>query len=216
MAYKLVVADSSPSCQKAIQMAFPEQEFEIHPFRDGLELIKALSQISPDAILLNLSLPNRDGYEIGIYLKSQDELKQAPLILLKGAFEQLDEERISGLDYDEIVQEPFDSERLVRIIRDLIEKKKNPQTLPEELIMDEIPGEEHSAVPREVDSQGEALSSEKSLSSLPPEWKREIEEKIRESVRGEIVGVQRELEKRVRARILTELKKLIREELSKG
>lgn len=215
MSCKVVVADRSPSIQKAIQMAFPDSEFEIFPFKDGLEVMRALNQISPDAILLNLSLPRKDGYEVGFYLKSQEKLRQASLILLKGAFEQLDKEKVSELDYDEIVQEPFDSERLVRIVRNLIEKKRNPQTLPEEPLMDEIHEEESFHVPQEKDSQGEALFGEKSPPFLPPEWKAEVEERIRELVREEILDVQRELEKRIRAQVLSELKELIREELRK-
>lgn len=202
-------------------MAFPDSEFEIYPFEDGLEVVKSLSQINPDAILLSLSLPHKDGYEVGFYLKSQEELRQAPLILLKGAFEQLDKEKVSGLDYDEIMNVPFDSERLVRIVQNLIEGKRDPQTLPEEPLMDEIPATESAVSPKEEDlriesfSQDEALSAEKSLSSLLPGWKAEVEEKVRDMVRGEILGVQRELEKRIKAHVIGELKGLIRKGLRK-
>ena len=63
MIYKILVADDSPSTQKLIQMSFPTSEFEIVIFSDGQEVLDSLSRISPDAILLNLSLPQKDGYE---------------------------------------------------------------------------------------------------------------------------------------------------------
>lgn len=221
MAYKLIVADRSPSVQKAIQMAFSDSEFEIYPFDDGLEVVESLSQINPDAVLLSLSLPHKDGYEVGFLMKSQEKFRHISLILLKGAFEPLNKEKIAGLDYDEIVQEPFDSERLVRMVRDLIEKKRNPQTLPEEPLLDEVPVTESSLNPEEEDSTIEALSQDvaisgkKSLSSHSPEWKAVVEENVKDLVREEILNVERELEKRIRAKVLAELKDLIKKEIKR-
>ncbi len=179
MPYKIILADDSPSIQKIVQMSFPAPEFEIFVFNDGEELLDSLKQIHPDAILLNLSLPERDGYEVGATIKSQEEFSRIPLILLKEAFEPLDKERISAFEYDELVQKPFDSEMLVQSVRVLIEGQKVPNTLPEEPVW----GEE-----------------------LPVEKKAETDERFRYLIKQEIIDVERELEKRIKARILAELK----------
>lgn len=179
MAYKIIVADDSPSIQKIIQLSFPATEFEIFAFDDGQEFMDSLEQMSPDAILLNLSLPQRDGYEVGAFIRSQEEFNHVPLILLKEAFEPLDKERIASFEYDELVQKPFDSERLVQTVRAIIEGKKIPVTLPEEPLWD---------------------------GDSPAEVKMDLDEKIRHLVKQEILNVERELEKRIKARILAELK----------
>ena len=179
MSYKLVIAHNSPSVHKAIRLAFPEQEYEIYSFKDGVEVMQELNQINPDAILLSLSLHEKEGYEIGRYLKSQDKFKQIPLILFYGAFELLNEERVESLVYDDLVQEPFDSGRLLRVVFELIEKRRGPQTLPEEPGYDDL-----------------------SLPSAPID----LDARVKDLVRREIVEVERELEKRIRARILSDLK----------
>lgn len=179
MSLKLVVAHNSPSVHKAIRLAFPEPEYEIFSFNDGIEVMKELNEINPDAILLSLSLHEEEDYEIGRYLKSQEKFKQIPLVLLYGAFEVLNEERVENLVYDELIQEPFDSERLVRRVFDLIEKRRGPQTLPEEPSFDDLP---------------------------PPSSQIDIDARVKDLVRREIVEVERELEKRIRARILSDLK----------
>jgi len=179
MAYKIIVAEDSPSIQKIIQMSFPASEFDVFPFTDGQEFIDSLTQISPDAILLNLSLPQKDGYEVGAFIRSRDEFSQVPLILLKEAFEPLDKERIASFEYDELIQKPFDSEMLVQTVRAIIEGKKIPMTLPEEPVWDE---------------------------NSPAEVKVELDERVRHLVKQEILDVERELEKRIKARILAELK----------
>lgn len=179
MNYKILVADDSPSIQKLIQMSFPTSEFEIFPFSDGQKVFDSLSQINPDAILLNLSLAQKDGYELGEHIKNHKAFNQVPLILIKEAFEPLDKERLEAFEYDQLVQKPFDSDALVQKVRTAIEERRIPMTLPEEPVWD--------------------------LGSTV-DMKVELDEKVRELVKKEILGVQRELEKRIKARILAELK----------
>lgn len=179
MPYKIIIADDSPSVQKIIQMSFPAPEFEVFAFNDGEGFLDSLNQIHPDAILLNLSLPERDGYELGAAIRSQEEFSRVPLILLKEAFEPLDEVRIAAFEYDDLLQKPVDSETLVQQVRSLIEGLKVPNSLPEEPVR----GDE-----------------------LPTEQKTEAEERMRHLIKQEIIDVERELEKRIKARILAELK----------
>lgn len=179
MVYKVIVTDSSPSIQKAVKMALSDSEFEIYAFDDGKEVMERLSQINPDAVFLRLSILPKDGYEAGRYLKSQEQFKKTSLILLKGVFEPLDRERVAELDYDEIVQVPFASERFAQLVRDIIERKNDPQTLPEVLEMDEISS---------------------------PELQTELDAGIKAFVRQEFLEVERELEKRIKAQLLSEIK----------
>ena len=179
MNYKILVAEDSPSTLKLIQMSFPETEFEIFPLKDGQEVLDSLDEINPDAILLNLSLPEKDGYELGELISNQEAFNQVPLILIKEAFEPLDKERLEKFEYDHLVQKPFDSDALVLTVRSAIEERKIPSTLPEEPVWDE-----RAAADRKV----------------------ELDETVRDLVKIEILGMERELEKRIKARIIAELK----------
>jgi DNA-binding response OmpR family regulator len=179
MPYKLLVAHRSPSVLKAILLAFPEPEYEVFAFKNGVELMQELNQISPDAILLSLSLHQENGFEIGRYLKSQEKFKQIPLILFHGAFETVDEEKATDFVYDELVQEPFDSGKLVRTIVEFIERRKGPQTLPEEPDLERMSTEEERF---------------------------ELDDSVKDFVRKELYEAERELEKRIRVRVLAELK----------
>jgi DNA-binding response OmpR family regulator len=182
MPYKLLVAHSSPSVLKAILLAFPEPEFEIYPFKNGVDVMQELNQIAPDAILISLFLHQENGFEIGRHLKEQEKFKQIPLILFYGAFETVHEENTTGIVYDELVQEPFDSEKLVQTTIELIERRRGPQTLPEEPDLDSDP------------LDGERIG---------------LDDEVKEFVRKEIYDAERELEKRIRVRVLAELKNFL-------
>jgi len=197
MPYKVILADSSPSVQKVIQMAFSEPDFEVHTIEDGLQTIESLARINPDVVLLSLALPSRDGYEVGRYLRSREEFRKAGLVLLKNAFDPVDAERLRGLDCDEIVQKPFDSERLARLVREIVDRKKTPHSFPEEALIEET--SPVGALP---------LFKEEEFIPQPssPQPGDEVEEKVRNMLRNEILLVERELEKRLKASLRAEFR----------
>ena len=203
MAYKMILADPSPSVQKVVQAAFPETEFEIELIEDGLQVMESIARNCPDAVLLSPALPSRDGYEIGRYLRGREECRKVALILLKNAFEPLDEERISELAFDAVVSKPFDSERLVRLVREAVDRKKVPPSFPEESLIEEIrsPG----MLP---------LFDEEEFMPPPPSSRpdEDLEDRVRLLLREEILAVERELEKRLRASFRADLKEWLDKE----
>jgi len=201
MAYKVIVAESSVSSQKAIQLAFANSDLEVYSFDDGLEALKAIPQIGPDAVLLSFALPSKDGYELGHYLRAQEAFKQTALVFLRGAFEPLDWKKLSSLDFDEIVQKPFDSEKLARLVIDKIEEKKEFARLPEEPVLEGI---------------SQAASQPEASPLVSPEWTAEVEEKIREIVREEVQEASSQIEKAAREIVSSEFRKWLVRELQES
>ena len=185
MPYRIIVADPSPSVQKAAQLVFTEPEFRLSVFEDGASLVEAAADLRPDALVVSLTLPGRDGYEVGRILRSRKELAAIPLVGLKGTFESMDVERPAPAEYDEVVLKPFDSERLAAVVRELIARKTGPESLPEDPVWS----------PAGVPAGGTAVPP---AAASGPEVKAIVHE--------EIIGMEREIEKRVRASVLAELK----------
>lgn len=190
MPYKIIVADPSPSVQKAAQLAFAEPEFRVFVFDNGASLLESVAGVGPDALLVSLTLPGREGYEVAHTLRSRKDLAAVPLIGLRGAFECIDSDRTVPPDYDEVVAKPFDSERLTAVVRELIARKTGPSSLPEEPVW--------SGESRGPGAAPHGASAPPSPAGEGP--------RVREIVREEIVDMEREIEKRVRARVLADLK----------
>ncbi|HPW17207.1 MAG TPA: response regulator [Candidatus Aminicenantes bacterium] len=186
MPYTIVLADPSPSVQKAAQLVFAEPEFRLSVFEDGASLVEAAAGLRPDALVVSLTLPGRDGYEVGRVLRGHEELRDIPLVGLKGTFESLDRDAPPPAEYDEIVLKPFDSERLASLVRELIARKTGPPSLPEDPLWLGQAGETGPA------------GAKPSAAAAGPDLKAVIH--------GEIVAMEREIEKRVRASLLAELK----------
>lgn len=107
------------------------------------------------------------------------------LFLIRGVFEPLNEDRLGGIRFDGLVVKPFDSESLVRAVKDAVDRKKGPLSFPEEATLEEIVVEK----PKPPSGTGRVLP-----------------EVMRAAVREEILAVERELEKRIRTRILAVVK----------
>lgn len=203
MSYKLILADPSPSVQKVVQMAFAEPEFEIQVIEDGLQVIESLSRTAPDAVLIVPALPSRDGYEVGRHLRSREEFRKVALILLKNAFEPLDGESADELAFDAIVPKPFDSERLAQLVKETVDRKKVPPSFPEESLIEEIPPP--AVLP--LFKEEEFLPP-----PAPPRAEENLADRVRIMLREEILEVERELEKRLRASFRADLREWLEKE----
>ena len=202
MSYCIIVADPSPSVQKAVQAVFPEPDFKLNFFEDGRELVDALPLIRPDTVLLSLSLPGLDAFEIGRFLAGREEFRNVPIFFLKGTFELFDPDRAVNSPYDGVIQKPFDSETLASTIREAIDRKLSPPTMPEEPFP-EVPLPAAASAVRAAERPAPSEPPDAGLKPHP----NALRSTVRELVRTEILEMERELEKRITARVLAELKK---------
>jgi len=201
MSYKVIVADDSPSARKAAELALVGPEFETYAFDDGLETIEAIPDIRPDAVLVSISLPSRDGYEVAGFVRAQEGGRHVAFFLLQGTFEALDVGKSAKADHDGIIPKPFDGGTLSGLVRDTIDRKKVLPSLPEEPVL-EAPAP--NAVPVEP-----AAPTPPGL----PEWSEELELKIRAVVREEIWENQSDLRTIAREVVSAEFKKMLVAEL---
>ena len=193
MPFKIIVADAGPSVLKAVQLAFPEPEFRLCCLEEGSRLVEEAAAFGPDTVLLSLALPGVDAYAAARALGRLEALRDVPLFLLKGTFEIFDREKAEGIPVEGVIQKPFDSEKLAAAVRDAIDRKLSPPTMPEDL-----PPEDPAA-----ESQAAGVP----MYRRPGPGTDALRAQVREIVREEILEMERELEKRIRARILAEIGK---------
>lgn len=117
----VVFADTSYTIRRITELAFSdEKEIELLFFENGNLLCEKLAQIKVDIVLVDIKLPDIDGYDICKIVNRTEHLKHIPVILLKGAFEFLDEPRLKDLRFAEIITKPFDSQALVGMVKNYL------------------------------------------------------------------------------------------------
>ena len=197
MPYKVIVADPSPSTQKAVQAAFQYPLFEVVPCDSGSDLMETVLRTRPDALLVNLFLPGGDGRSMAHQIRGREEFKNLPIVFLRGAFEafDVDDEETAGRA---VVGKPFDSEKLAVDVRDMIDGAMTPPSLPEEPDFDEgLVGGEPAPNGNGLAQGGGARSG-----TGVPNGPADLEQRILALIRREMPVLESKIEKKVSARIL--------------
>jgi two-component system chemotaxis response regulator CheY len=94
----------------------------------GLEAIERLSLGTFDLMFLDLNMPDIGGFEVVEFVRSQDTLKELPIIVVTTRGEESTRTRALQLGASRFVTKPFDPEALVKELRDLLGAKLRENT----------------------------------------------------------------------------------------
>lgn len=84
----------------------------------------------PDLVLLDLTLPNKDGRELLAEIKSEDELKTIPVVVLTSSTDEEDIAHTQLLQVESYMTKPVDIEKFLKLIRDLAQYWRADMILP--------------------------------------------------------------------------------------
>jgi CheY-like chemotaxis protein len=205
MPFQVLLAETSPSAVRAVELALPGPEFLLRVFGDGLDAIESIRQSMPDAVLAAFPLSTRDGYDLASFVRSQAGGNQVALFFLRGAFEPFDVTRIARVAYDGIVQKPFDGVTLSTLVREGIGQKRELPFLPEE----------PAIVPAAPVTPPPAESGQPGAPAAPSTGGEELEAKIRAIVREELGDLRPRLDKAAAEAVAAEVRRVLVEELKK-
>jgi DNA-binding response OmpR family regulator len=133
MASRVLLADNSATVQKTVSVMLADEGIEVVAVSDGEQARQLLDSTSVDLVITSLSLPAASGYELCRYIKSSRHLRNVPVILLVGAFEQLDQMDALRVGADAQLSKPPESRPLIQTVRNLIEKNgraNRPSLMP--------------------------------------------------------------------------------------
>jgi two-component system, sensor histidine kinase and response regulator len=124
----LVVDDTVENLQLLGSM-LSEQGYEVRPVTNGRDALLAARSYPPDLILLDVSMPEMDGYEVCTQLKASEELREIPVIFLTALNSTADKVKafeVGGADH---VTKPFQIDEVLARIRVHIALRRSRQEL---------------------------------------------------------------------------------------
>ncbi|MCW5951951.1 MAG: response regulator transcription factor [Propionibacteriaceae bacterium] len=138
---RVLTVDDESSLTELLSMALRYEGWEVSTAASGLEAVQIARQVRPDAIVLDIMLPDFDGLEVMRRIRT--EQPDVPVIFLT-AKDALDD-RISGLTAggDDYVTKPFSLEELVARLRGLLRRtgattaREESRLVVGDLVMDE-------------------------------------------------------------------------------
>jgi CheY-like chemotaxis protein len=120
MTQTLLLADDSHVIHGLIERGLAELKVELIASRNGDEAIEMARSLRPDIVLADIGLPGQNGYQLCRAIKESPELGHIPVVLLAGAFEPFDPEKVQASGADDIITKPFESATLVERVKVLL------------------------------------------------------------------------------------------------
>ena len=120
MAYKLLLADDSVTIQRVIELTFADEDIQVIAVGDGQQAIEQIRAEHPDIVLADVGMPERDGFEVASFVKQTPEFRHIPVLLLTGAFEPVDQDRVRAAGCDGVLAKPFEPQLLIARVKELL------------------------------------------------------------------------------------------------
>ncbi|HKS69620.1 MAG TPA: response regulator, partial [Ktedonobacterales bacterium] len=120
----VLVVDDSPSVRRVVGNMLKSHGWEVQTARDGVEALEVIARQLPAAVLLDIEMPRMDGYELLATVRSQDQYRDLPLIVLTSRAATKHQQRALQLGADAYVIKPYQDEDLLNTIASLVQGRR--------------------------------------------------------------------------------------------
>jgi len=127
----ILVVDDTPDNLRLLSAMLTGQGYEVRKALNGKLALSACQMLLPDIILLDISMPEMDGYEVCQQLKASDRTKNVPVIFISALDHVLDKVRafeVGGVDY---ITKPFQSAEVISRIENHLNLRRLQTKLQE-------------------------------------------------------------------------------------
>ena len=113
----VLVVDDTIENLRLLSSMLEEHGYEVRPVTNGRQALQAVERDPPDLILLDITMPEMDGYEVCRRLQANDRSKEVPVIFLTALTDTADKLRafdMGGVDY---ITKPFQFEEVLARVK---------------------------------------------------------------------------------------------------
>ncbi len=119
---KILVVDDEPHVRILLKSRLEANGFNVATAYGGLQALEKVKEENPDLILLDIVMPDLNGYEVARQLKADPELAKIPIIIFTASNVQELEEKCRSLGVDYVIMKPFSPEALLGMVKELSKK----------------------------------------------------------------------------------------------
>ncbi|OGF98139.1 MAG: hypothetical protein A2Z06_05160 [Candidatus Glassbacteria bacterium RBG_16_58_8] len=113
---KILVVDDEPNIVRMLESRLKASGYEVITASNGLEALNTARSEKPDLIILDIMLPEMDGYKVCAMLKYDIEHSRIPIIMLTARAHESDRKLGAELGVQEYIVKPFDGKELMKTI----------------------------------------------------------------------------------------------------
>lgn len=122
---RILVVDDEPDFASIIEGNLKREGYEVEVAYDGVEALEKVKKSPPDAIVLDVMMPEMDGYEVCAKLKKDENYADIPIVMLTAVADHVTSTRYShadgmGMEADDYLPKPASAEDIIDSIKSLL------------------------------------------------------------------------------------------------
>ncbi len=125
MSYKILVVDNDVTLLRCVADYLEERSFEVARTSNGNDVLRLVFQERPDLVLMDMAMPNIDGWGIIDRLR---EVSDIPVVLLTGKTSEADKLRGFSLGIDDYITKPFSFAELTARLQAVLKRVQRNTT----------------------------------------------------------------------------------------
>ncbi len=168
----LLLADDNITVQRVITLTFADQPIRVVTCGDGQQATEQMAAQRPDIVLAGTSLPTVNGYDLARFIRNQPGLKEVPVLLLSGAFEDLDEARVVSSGASGIIEKPVEPNNVIGRVKELLGLKSDEKPAAAGRLITSAEGPARSKPPTAAPSPIAVTPTR----TVPPSWEQTREQ----------------------------------------
>ena len=126
MAHRILIADDEPNIVLALEFLMKKEGYEVQTVSDGEQALLAIKEGRPDLVLLDIMMPNLDGYEVCQRIRSDPSMKDIVIIMLTAKGREVEREKGLALGADFYITKPFSTREVVQKVREVLAGHPGP------------------------------------------------------------------------------------------
>jgi len=115
---QVLLVEDNPTTSKIVRFVLRGEGLAMREASLGASALQMASEIRPDVILQDLQLPDVDGFDLVRQFRAIPALSEVPILAFSGFLSQLDEQRIGGAGFTDLITKPIEPQQLLRIVRE--------------------------------------------------------------------------------------------------
>lgn len=126
---KILIVEDEHDCAELLRYHLQKENYQTDIARSGKEAIEAIERQMPDAVLLDIMLPELNGWEVCRILREGPNGKSLPIIMLTALSDE--KERVTGLSLgaDDYISKPYSMKELLLKLRKLLDRQQTVKQL---------------------------------------------------------------------------------------
>jgi DNA-binding response OmpR family regulator len=125
---KILVVDDEPKIRRIVEQSLRKDAYRVVHACDGMEALQKISSESPDLVVLDLMMPEMDGFEVCKVMRSRGD--NTPVIILTAKDELEDKAHGFNLGVDDYVTKPFSPSELALRVKAVLRRVSGEELAP--------------------------------------------------------------------------------------